>query len=454
MTKKIRCAIYDRVSSDIQVMSGLSLDTQKEDLTVYAQSHGYVIVDYYVDEGITARKKMQNRKDFLRLLKDIQQDKIDLVLVTKLDRWFRNVRDYHNIQAILEQHHCNWKTIHEDYDTITADGQLKINIMLAVAQNECDRTSERIKAVFAHKLRNKDHITGAAPYGYILSEKKLQKDPNTQHIVDDIFNHYFSCFSKRKTIQYVLDTYGELAPTKYQANRLLTHEAYAGLYKGISNYNVAYITEEQHQMILNVCDSKTYPATSEPYIFSGLLKCPYCGATLTGFKKRQTLKNGSIHSYKRYRCCNKYQAHSSGVCLTESVVEQYVLNNIYPVLQQNYYDIKASNKTPSKKKDDSKKYQDELHRLSLLFQKGHITEEYYDVQHDLLSKKLQEELDANKIISVEAYRHLQQQFTSNWKDMYLALDYAHKNAFWKRIIKQIVISKETHKVCGIIFIEL
>ena len=86
--KKIRCAIYDRVSTEIQATSGLSLDTQKELLTEYAESHGYEIVGYYADEGLTARKKLQNRKDFQRLLADIQQDKIDLVLVTKLDRWF------------------------------------------------------------------------------------------------------------------------------------------------------------------------------------------------------------------------------------------------------------------------------------------------------------------------------------------------------------------------------
>ena len=168
--KKIRCGIYDRVSSDLQVRNGLSLDTQKQLLTDYALSKGYEIVDYYVDEGITARKKLQNRKDFLRLLEDIKQDKIDLVLVTKLDRWFRNVRDYHNTKAILEAHNCNWKTVLEDYDTSTADGQLKINIMLAVAQNESDRTSERIKVVFDHKRRQKQHVTGAAPYGYILKD--------------------------------------------------------------------------------------------------------------------------------------------------------------------------------------------------------------------------------------------------------------------------------------------
>ena len=60
---KIRCAIYDRVSTEIQAKEGLSLDAQKQALTDYAISHGYEIVGYYADEGLTARKKMQNRKD-------------------------------------------------------------------------------------------------------------------------------------------------------------------------------------------------------------------------------------------------------------------------------------------------------------------------------------------------------------------------------------------------------
>lgn len=99
--KKIRCALYDRVSTELQVRDGLSLDAQRRALTDYANAHGYEIVDYYSDEGITARKKMQNRKELLRLLEDVRADKIDLILVTKLDRWFRNIKDYHNTQAVL-----------------------------------------------------------------------------------------------------------------------------------------------------------------------------------------------------------------------------------------------------------------------------------------------------------------------------------------------------------------
>ena len=93
---KIRCGLYDRVSTELQAQFGLSVAAQKEDLYRYAREHGYEVAGFFMDEGITARKKMQNRKGFLQLMELVKQDKIDLILVTKLDRWFRNVRDYHN----------------------------------------------------------------------------------------------------------------------------------------------------------------------------------------------------------------------------------------------------------------------------------------------------------------------------------------------------------------------
>lgn len=452
--KKIRCGIYDRVSTEIQAESGLSLDTQKELLTEYALSHGYEIVDYYVDEGLTARKKLQNRKDFQRLMNDIRQDKIDLVLVTKLDRWFRNVRDYHNTQAILEEHNCNWKTILEDYDTSTADGQLKINIMLAVAQNESDRTSERIKVVFEHKRRNGEHLTGAAPYGYITVNKKLEKDPETKSIVDDLFRQYFLTFSKRRAIYHVVDKYGDKAPTVYQANRILQSETYAGKYKENLDYCEPYITLKQFETIRSVSASKMHPTTYQVYLFSQLLICPACGAHLSGFLKKQKLKDGSYSHYKRYKCSNKFsrmEHRGKNVCISESTVESYMLEHVYPELQGQIYQIKH---TPhqERRKDNTKSIRAEMDRLNIMFRKGRISEDTYDTEFDALERKLREEQEKNKIVSVEDYSHIQQEFTGDWKEVYGKLDDFHKRAFWKRIIKEIYFDEDTHKISGFKFL--
>lgn len=448
--KKIRCAIYDRVSTEEQALFGLSLAAQAEDLTRYANEHGYEIVGYYADEGITARKKMENRKEFVRLLEDVKKDKIDLVLVTKLDRWFRNVRDYHNTQAILEEHHCNWRTIYEDYDTSTADGQLKINIMLAVAQNECDRTSERIKIVLAHKKRNGEHVTGAAPYGYITVQKKLQKDPKREHIVNDIFKYYFSCFSKKETVSYILCKYNDDKLTSWKINRILGNEAYCGRYQGISNYHPAYITEEEYDKIRKISAAKSYAHTNGAYLFSGILKCPVCGANMTGFIKKQKLKDGTRSLYKRYRCQRKFSDHPNGPCITEHIVEDYMIEHLWPELQHSIY--KASHQSSSQVVDKSPQIHAEINRLNILFQKGRISEDYYDSQYSILEQKLQEETEKHKSDILEAYRNIEEFLTVDWLDMYKELDIDHKKAFWKRIIKQITFDKETNKINGFSFL--
>ena len=450
--KKVRCALYDRVSHELQAKYGLSLETQMEDLRQYAVDHDYEIVGTYSDEGITARKKLQNRKDFMRLLNDVKQDKIDLILVTKLDRWFRNVKDYHNTQAILEAHHCNWKTVHEDYDTSTADGQLKINIMLAVAQNECDRTSERIKVVFAHKKRQGQHVTGAAPYGFILGDdKKLHKDPEREHIVDEIFKYYFSCFSKRRTVFYILDKYNDDEKlTEYKINRILSHEVYAGIYDGIEGYHPAYITPEQYREIHKISTAKSYPHTREPYLFSGLIKCPHCGSCLSGITKKQKLGNGDISHYKRYRCSRKFDYHSSP-CITESVVEEYMIANLIPQLEINIFNIQQQQQAMKKNPQNRvSKIKAEMNRLNLLFQKGRIEETYYDQEYGRLEKELKKEQPV--AVPLEKYLEIRKSVSGDWQRLYDKLDVEHRKAFWKRTIKEIHVDPETHKICGFEFL--
>lgn len=131
---------------------------------------GYQIVGAYTDEGLSARKLVSKRLALFWLLQDVEQNKIDIILVTKLERWFRNIKEYQNTQEILDTYNCYWKTIFEDYDMFTANGQMIVNIMLAVAQNEADQTAERIKTVFAYKESIGEVKTGmCALYGYRIS---------------------------------------------------------------------------------------------------------------------------------------------------------------------------------------------------------------------------------------------------------------------------------------------
>ncbi len=451
MKKILRCAIYIRVSTEEQHLNGLSLPAQRKALTEYAEANNYNIIGYYADEGISARKPMKYRKGLLSLLEDVQQDKIDMILVTKLDRWFRNIKDYNITEEILQAHRCYWKTIYENYDSSTANGQMVINIMLSVNQAECDRTSERIKAVLDYKRSIGEVTSGrCACYGYKVVNNRLVKDEKVSHIIDDAYQHYFTCYSIRNTITYLNEKYGNEAPSANKVDRLFKNETYAGKDKDNYNYCEPYITLEQFEKAHEITQAKTYHGIHNPYIFSSLIQCPWCGNNYTGYRKKQKLKNGGESIYTKYRCGNKFRRHGC-MHLTEYMVENYMITHVSEQLEAEIIKLKAS--TPNKgRKSSPASIQSEIDRLNLQFQKGRISEEYYDSQYELLSAKLKEHISEENQKSMESYKKLQQTFNGNWLEIYNKLDNFHKNAFWKSIIKKIYLDPETRKIKGFDFI--
>lgn len=451
----LRCALYPRVSTEEQHINGLSLQAQRQALQEYAERMHYEIIGIYADEGISARKPVSKRPALLRLLEDVRQDRVDIILVTKLDRWFRNIKEYQLTQEILEAHNCYWKTIFEDYDTSTANGQMVVNIMLAVAQNEADRTSERIRSVFSYKESIGEVKTGmCAPYGYRIVRKRIQKDPDTAPVVEEAFAHYFKCYSVRKVYTHLQELYGDAAPSFNKVDRLFKNEKYCGQWQGNPNYCEPYISPDQFRQIRSVKNSRTFARSEDAYIFAGLILCPLCGRRYTGSRNSHTLKDGSVSRRKQYRCMPKYDGpngHRGGTpILTEKYVEQYMLDHV--VEQMNLEILKAeqqSRRSRKRAKASLASLQSELDRLNTMYQKGRISEEYYDSQYDLLSGQIDDL--KTPVITVESFAPLQKLFSGNWKAVYDELDAEHRNAFWKSIITEIRLDMNTRKIADFQF---
>ena len=179
-----RAALYARVSTEEQAMHGVSLDAQKERLIQYAKENDLQIVGIYVDEGISARKRYTRRGEFMKMLNDVQLGKIDVILFIKLDRWFRNIADFYEVQTILDRNKVQWIATEEDYDTTTANGRLALNIKLAIAQDEADRTSERIKFAFQNMVKEGRVISGTTSIGFKIEDKHAVIDENGAEIVE------------------------------------------------------------------------------------------------------------------------------------------------------------------------------------------------------------------------------------------------------------------------------
>lgn len=437
----IRCALYIRVSTEEQALHGLSLEAQKADLTRYAKEHNYEIVDYYIDEGKTARKNIKNRLAMQRLLDDVRSNKIDLIIFTKIDRWCRNIRDYYKIQETLEAHNVNWKTIRENYDTTTANGRLHINIMLSVAQDEADRTSERIKAVFKNKLKNGEHISPSLPVGYKLENKKIVIDPKTADIAKDIFKIYHKYHSQQKALLYVMENYNFITNEKSVAC-MLKNRLYIGEYKEYKNHCEPLIDKQLFDEVQEMLKKRAIPYNKSTYtfIFTGLVKCAHCGFLMAGNAQHRSYGKGL---YVLYRCRKYYKTHQCEhkKIIYEKDIEEYLLNNISKEIDKYILISEVKHKQKKKKstinKADIKKKMDKLKNLYL---NDLIDIDTYKKDYEMYKAKL-ETVD-EEIEPVKDLAPLKEFMKTDYKSIYETLDNEGKRLLWRSIIDVIYVTNE------------
>lgn len=138
VTRKIeRVAAYIRVSTQEQKLHGLSLDAQKEKLKEYAKKHGLKIVEWYMDEGVSGRKRIRNRPELQRMIRDAEAGKFDRIIFIKLDRFFRSVAEYHECMKRIGP--VIWTATEEKYDLSTANGRAFVNMKLTICELEADQ---------------------------------------------------------------------------------------------------------------------------------------------------------------------------------------------------------------------------------------------------------------------------------------------------------------------------
>lgn len=435
-----RVALYIRVSTSEQAVHGLSLEAQKEALTKYANEKGYSIVDTYADEGITARKRLKNRKELQCLLADVKKDKVDLILVTKLDRWFRNIKDYYQVQDILEAHNCNWKTIFENYDTSTASGRLHINIMLSVNQDECDRTSERIKAVFEHKKDKKEATTGAMPLGYKVVDKKIVKDEALAPLVNDVFDYFEAHNNKNGTVNYINEKYG----TSYHYNtiaRMLKKPIYKGCFSGIEGFCEPYLTTDRWNKIQGLVGRNIKIRHNERvYTYSGLLICAECGLHLAGASTKYVKADGSIKYYKHYRCTNavvrKWCSHN--LSIKEEIIDKFIVANLSKELKhyKATYDIKAKQVDYTTKRN---KLERKIARLKDLYINELITMDEYKADLNKFNDELNKIPTDNVKVDLKAIEML---LNMDIDSLYYELTCEERQVLIRSVIKSITIDAE------------
>lgn len=433
-----KAGLYVRVSTEEQAMHGYSLEAQRENLTEYAKKHDMAIIDYYVDEGLSARKKYTTRKEFMRMLDDAKKGEIDIILFIKLDRWFRSVADYYKVQEILDKAHVDWIATMENYDTATANGRLNLNIKLSIAQNESDTTSERIKFVFENKVKRGEVITGSVPMGLKIVDKHLVIDNESVDIVKDIFDYFEINRNKYATIRYTIDKYGINVNRRVLSN-MLQNSLYKGMYRKQENFCEAIIDPERFDSIQTYCKTENIKKcpTNRIYIFSGLMVCKDCGHIMSG---RFSNHGGSNKDYYYYRCrmyIDKKCSHKK--VISESVIEEFLLENAEPIFIDFIASRDSKKKALKKQRDLKATLQSKLSKIKDLYMNDLISLDDYKKDYELYQKQLSEIPEPSNSSDERRIEELKKLLGSNFKLGYFEMGKLEKRAFWHSVINRVLV---------------
>ena len=256
LVRKLRCAVYTRKSSEEGLEQEFnSLHAQREACEAYIasqRSEGWVLVrDQYDDGGVSGGTL--ERSGLKRLMADIEDGLVDVVVVYKIDRLSRSLADFAKLVEVFDRNGVTFVSVTQSFNTTTSMGRLTLNILLSFAQFEREVTAERIRDKVAASRRKGMWMGGVPPYGYQVENRKLLVDLEAAEHVRWIFARFIeigSCTILAREVE-------AKGLRTSRSNRI--DKKY--LYRMLSNR--AYIGEAVHK-------GESYPGEHDPIIDRGL----------------------------------------------------------------------------------------------------------------------------------------------------------------------------------------
>ena len=431
-----KAAGYIRVSTAEQATKKLSIETQIAEIKEYANSHNMKLEDLYIDRGITARKNLDKRVDFMRMMHDVEEGKIDHIIVLRLDRFFRNVYDYHRMMnEYLIPNNCNWSAVKEQYTTTTTNGRLMINLRLAIAEQECDIDSDRIKDVLDNRAKQGFAITGSQPFGYKLENKRVVVDETKREIVKDFFDEFEKINAVRTTIRNINERH-HVALTYANMRKLITNPIYCGQYRDNPNYCEGIISREQFDNVQRLLAMNVKEKENKyVYIFSGLLRCNNCDCKLVGNRS----KNGSGTRHILYYRCNKAvldKKCDNTSALNTRIIERYLVENVERHIKEYIAEVEAEEATSKGPKDNRKIIEAKMLRLNDLYVNGFIDMDKYKSDFAALQAQIVDNTEEKPKKDLTAVKKF---LEANYflSGLYETFSDTQKQAVWRSVIKGI-----------------
>lgn len=218
--KQVRCAIYTRKSSDEGLEQDFnSLDAQREACAAYVlsqASEGWKLVPEHYDDGGISGGTLE-RPALQRLLGDVKADRIDIIVVYKVDRLTRSLLDFSKLVEAFDEAGTSFVSVTQSFNTTTSMGRLTLNMLLSFAQFEREVTAERIRDKIAASKAKGMWMGGTPPLGYRPDGRSLAIVDEHAAMVRDIFARYRAVGNVR-TVAEELAREGIRTPRRSRGN--------------------------------------------------------------------------------------------------------------------------------------------------------------------------------------------------------------------------------------------
>lgn len=401
----MRVAAYIRVSTDEQADKGNSLSEQQERLTAYCVAMGWQKPTLYIDDGYSAGTL--KRPAIKKLFKDVEKNKVDIVLTSKLDRFCRNLLDLLQTVEFLKTHNCNYVSASESFDTSTAVGRMVLQLLGVFAEFERERTRERVKDNMTSLAKNTDKAITQACYGYdIIDGKYVINDieaRNVEYIFDLVEEgHGSRMIAKMLNDRGVTTKRGKLWD-QTNVKRLIKTETLSGtrIYNKRKTENGKVVMRPESEWIIS---ENNHPAIIEPerfkraqdilkargrgrrhadgetYLLTGLVKCGHCGGNMKGQTSRNKNKYGE-YTYYRYICSSYVSGYG---CKYHAAHRDDIEKKVIDIIA----DIASSSNKKLKVKVVAKSSEEELKELEL--------------QMDRINQRMQRQIEAYENLLISA----------------------------------------------------
>lgn len=457
----MQAALYVRVSTLEQATDGYSIGVQKEKLSAYATAQSYDIADIYSDEGFSG--KDLHRPAMERLLADVKNGKINTVLVYKLDRLSRHVKDVLELVELFDKYSVSLYSLTEQLDVSSPFGRAALKMSATFSELERETIVERMQMGKDARARSgKYTCPGKSPFGYKLDKEhdRMEIVPEEAEAVRDMYAKYIEGYTFRKLYTYCREKYPDM---RFYSNPMcckpvIERPMYAGYFYHngelikATNYEpiISYETYLQAQEVVKRNTTKR-EHDNTPYLLTGLVYCAKCGRAYCGKRRAHKVNGIERNVYYSYGCTARIKysrAEHGSPCNNElypvDELDKIVGDAVENLKFEEFTTPQASTGLIDKLLLENGEYKKQKERLLDLYLGEAIDKDTYTQRFDDINARIaknmtvidneKQTLAASPTVSIEYLKQRQREFPIATKK--------EKRRLLQQLIKQIVIDGE------------